>query len=422
MEFLLSNMVFTLTANKKIESQIEEHMKIIKETVLKRLDVKSIVLIGTFSRGEGAVFVEGGVAIPANDYDLYLIVGKHSPEKIIFDLQEECVIEIRKYILKKGGKEDLLGEFNVDFKCLTIKDIKNLPPFLRFYEMKNLKSIYGKNYLNLIEDYGSIPLSEGLRWIFNDASHIMDHLFLKSKKISFDDKTNYFLSKLYLCVVTSFLIIKRDIGISIIEKNKKMENYDLPIQDFKTKLKKYTRFRLNPKRVKQKETFFNFFEVQKDFESYFKFYLSKFIKFNEKDSWIKISEKIKEGLYKEYYAPYLEFYFRKFFKIKPPKFLLDVGAYLSQYYFSFKFGLHRSDFGNFKLKYFFQKDPGILIIASLPLLLFSIRKDGSFNNPMLMQLNENLNKIIESEKNLGWDELRKKYTKIYKLYYWQKFI
>jgi hypothetical protein len=60
-------------------------------------------------------------------------------------------------------------------------------------------------------------------------------------------------------------------------------------------------------------------------------------------------------------------------------------------------------------------------MASLPLLLFSIKENKIFNKKMIKQGNENLNIIIKSNSK-NWEELRKKYIKAYRLYFWQKFI
>jgi len=194
--------MYTLRKEKEADRQISEHLDIIKKEILSKLKVKSIILIGTYSRGEGSIFLDNRTIIPANDYDLYLVMDKCPHDNLIFELQEKSVKKIREYILEKLGDKRLLRGFNVDIKCLTLNQLQNLAPVLRFYEMRDTKTIYGNNYTGLIPKYGSLPLSEGLRLIFNEISHIFDYMTLKN----FDGKVNYFLSKAYLSIMTSFLI------------------------------------------------------------------------------------------------------------------------------------------------------------------------------------------------------------------------
>ena len=51
-------------------------MKIIVDIVLKYTDPVSIILLGSFGRGEGSVIIENNLVIPLKDYDLMLVTNE----------------------------------------------------------------------------------------------------------------------------------------------------------------------------------------------------------------------------------------------------------------------------------------------------------------------------------------------------------
>ena len=67
-------MLYNLHTNLIVNQTISSHLEIIKRCVLKILpNTLSILLVGSFGRGEGIVKREGNRFVPINDYDLICI-------------------------------------------------------------------------------------------------------------------------------------------------------------------------------------------------------------------------------------------------------------------------------------------------------------------------------------------------------------
>ncbi|MAG20539.1 hypothetical protein CL618_03850 [archaeon] len=163
------------TNNKEADKEIKKQLDLIVGEIKKRVDVVSIILAGGFGKGEGSFEIKDGKILPLNDYDIYIITKKKINEKILYEIEEESW---EKTGLKPYDEfrttTTQLDTFSIDLKNLTVKDLENLPPLLKIYELKRCSSILdGKDAREYIPDFGikDIPLSDGVRFLLNRISY-----------------------------------------------------------------------------------------------------------------------------------------------------------------------------------------------------------------------------------------------------------
>ena len=195
---------FTILKDSRVDSLVEAHLKIAIKEINKIDGVRSIILVGGFGRGEGSILVEDKNIIPLNDYDIYLI----SDENINEDVLNRTANKIEKKVGSKGFSlyEISAKDFYFDLRCIPIKKLKSLPPFIKYYEMKHASMvIWGENFLDQIPDYrpGDLPISEGIRFILNRLSSIfLWNPYLSGKLNGWQDWEHrvffYDISKLYI--------------------------------------------------------------------------------------------------------------------------------------------------------------------------------------------------------------------------------
>ena len=167
---------YTIYNQPWVDQQIQEHLNLAKEKIRQKLNnLVSIILVGGFGRGEGSVKLEEQKMIPVNDYDIYVILDKDL--KVKESVKQELIEEIEKEIGTSGFSlyEKSEKSFYFDIRFLNLYQLPNLPPFIKYYEMKHASCVlFGQDVRNLIPDYHSkdLPISEGLRFMLNRLSSI----------------------------------------------------------------------------------------------------------------------------------------------------------------------------------------------------------------------------------------------------------
>jgi len=307
------------TISKEADKKIAGDMEIICEEIRKKIpDTRSIILTGGFSRGEGPVKKIKWKFYPYNDYDLQVINEKKLSKKEV----DEISIEISQKLGYKGisnfypfkkENQTMEGCFYIDLKCDTAKDLKNLLPRIRNYELRNNSRIlFGEDLRNLIPDFKmeEIPLSEGAKLLLDRMSQMIEYYSVEGK---YDKEVlTYFIQQAYAACCTALLQLSRKYQIGYLTSMKILkETYkqDFPelyekIPDLDKKIEMFTRWKINPKKLPnqnvEKEWFIaknNLLEVSKYFFSKF---LNKKIETTDELSWAILNMR------KEFYNPYIK--------------------------------------------------------------------------------------------------------------------
>lgn len=77
-------MSYTQLKDKRIDNKIEQELRIVCEEVLRVVKPVSIILFGSYGRGEGSAEIREREVIVAKDYDILLVVRKRIPPSVIY--------------------------------------------------------------------------------------------------------------------------------------------------------------------------------------------------------------------------------------------------------------------------------------------------------------------------------------------------
>jgi hypothetical protein len=426
------------TISKKADAIIQEKIDLVVEGIKKRVPgLVAIFLAGGYGRGEGAFLEEKGKIRLVNDFDIYLITKKQLPDDFLEELGKEYSKKIGK-----GGLEhpqnpniqyDIDKFFNIDFRCVTLRRLKYLPPIVRYYELRNsAMSLYGRDISNLFPliNPKNMPYSEGMRLLMNR----MVALFLGAKKEWVKEKPRkdeerilkYYIQKAYLSCCESLLLSigefaptykKRAELFSKLDKEK-FSGLLKMLPKIEEKIEKATKYKLNPNLDKtdyKKEWFI----ARKYITETLKYIVSRKIG-KENLSLIQLQKIIEREIPKIYYEDYSRFMLKRLkMNIKPFRFLLSrlMSFSLSFFYF---INLRKSE-NKFYFKSLFN-DVGLKIMSLTPLVLLSLKEDGSIKEGYLGYFEKSIKSIFPVEKISSWEEMKEIYLKIYKLYYLMRFV
>jgi predicted nucleotidyltransferase len=164
-------MPFTRYNDPKIENEILRQLNLIVSHLLhykRKLKIVSIVLGGSFGRGEGSVIVKNGRIKTLNDYDIFIVVKNSMLQYYVnYVLLEKSL----KYLYKKYPYLPY-----IEFFLIKKNELHKLPPKVLYYELKHgSKILYGDNVLKEIRNYQpkDIPLIEGVILLFNRAVSLL---------------------------------------------------------------------------------------------------------------------------------------------------------------------------------------------------------------------------------------------------------
>jgi len=169
-------MKYTLHNNTVIEQKVAQDITSIKEKIVaegKRWGIVSLILYGGFGRGEGSVVVEGDNIRPLNDYD-FLAVSRHPlPNYLSF----------KRFI---QGLDSRVSGYTIDVMIRPLWFMKRRHPSVFYYELKNSgKVLWGRDVLSLIPqiEAGDIPLSDGIRTLFNRLMSLLEAYGVEDNKL-----------------------------------------------------------------------------------------------------------------------------------------------------------------------------------------------------------------------------------------------
>ena len=429
---------------KEADKCIQAYLDAAAKDIVKAIpDVISIILMGGYGRGEGAVLRRGKRYMPVNDFDMYIVTKKLLPDKFLEDLATE--------ISKKfgwGGKahaeafETANYEFkkflHIDIRCLEESKLHYLPPTVRYFEMKYAgKVIYGKNTLLDFPEIkeNEIPISEGLRLVMNrymlmlisfKQDYIMDR-----KAISDEEKKilYYYIGKAYFTACENLLILAGKFKATYWERAyemKKIYKKEFPETARKhpglvEKIFFYLNYKKDMKPIKG-DYVKEWFEARDTLGEIAKMALSKLLNKNiENKDWIETYRIMKNNLEMPYFEPYARFFLKKYhlnnFVLR---WLLSRSAMA---FFSYKYSLRMNEnYKTSKLRYLRLHDPGVKILAMTFLVMFSIDENCNINKDMLAILNKDLKDVYISEYLNDWAAAKNNYLFAQRTYFLMRFV
>ena len=161
--------------NEKVNEKVKGIIDELKEEIINRFHPKSIILSGSFGRGEATVIENGGKLKFLSDCEIIII-----PYKYIFNRRKIDEFELNFY-RRTGLKINIWGWTQTLYLVLPFLN-KKIKPTMINYDLKcGSKVIYGKNYLEKIPNFKpeEIPLWEGIRLLFNRMAEALEYFSLE---------------------------------------------------------------------------------------------------------------------------------------------------------------------------------------------------------------------------------------------------
>lgn len=265
-------------------------------------------------------------------------------------------------------------------------------PLLRFYDIKNGSlTFYGKDPTPAFPVISpkDMHAPDGLKLLFNECTHLLEILDedVLRENATLNEKfiLTYFISKVYSSICTSLLILEGVMKPNINDRvkifadiyEKKFPEIKKKIPNLPGKIKGFVEIRRDAKFSPALKNPTNaFFELQKDMEVIFRYYLKRMIGVPHNALWNHIYYEINRKMWKVYYSPYIEFMFKKKTGFPLPKPISSVLSYFAKYHLNSKFREHSEG-----LTYNFRFprevcDRGLGIISLMLIVFFSKERRG----------------------------------------------
>ncbi len=395
----------TYTISRKVDKTVEKHLEIIKKIIIENCSPRSIILFGSYGKGEGTIFNNQ----PFNDYDIYIVEDKKRDDAFYDNLGKKASAAIgyggEEFIETTGEPYDKNKFFHVDIRGLSYKSLSKIKKGQRAFELKYASQIlYGEDArLKITIEESEISLSEGWRHVFNKSCLLLLSMnkerfngnFQKDEKLIIV----YYSVKALISCCEILLMLKNRFKPTYQERNKLFkELYQSELPDLVKRIDFATKLKLNFQISKIKDVI-SFWKEARDSLFFVIYLLSKTIGIEEKDK-IKLLRGIYKKLPFEYFDPYLPSH-----KLYPLQYLLNLKYYLRTRHFK---------------TLTTWRDPGVRIFFPAFLLLYAIESDDEFKS-LSSEIKFYLSKLAPIIED-SFEGYRKAALYAYGKYYTQKLI
>jgi len=395
----------TYTTSKEVDKIVGKHLEVINKIILENCSPKTIILFGSYGKGEGTIFNNK----PFNDYDIYIVEDKKRNDEFYEELGKKASKEIgfggEEFIETLNESYDRNKFFHVDIRGLQYKKLNKLKKGQRTFEIKYAsKILYGEDVRSKINvEESDISLSEAWRHAFNKSCLLL--LSMNKERLNNNFKNDerliiaYYSIKTFLACCDILLILRNRFKPTYQERNKLFkELYSSEFPELVKKIDFATKLKLNFQISKIKDVV-KFWKEARDTLYFAVYLLAKTLGIEEKD---KI--KLMQGIYKKlpfaYFDPYLPSH-----KLYPAQYLLN-----------FKYFLRTKHFKTLTT----WRDPGIRIFFPAFLLLYAIESEEEFK-ALSIEIRNYLSKLAKINGST-FEDYRKAALYSYGKYYTQKLI
>jgi hypothetical protein len=373
---------------KKTDIFIEQLLKpVVAEIVQYVPEVVSVLLVGSFGKGEGSVIEDDyGNFAPLKDFDFLLIFNHKIPHDRIRNLTQN----LRKNLAIKGSDGFAYTSFTVDINATTIRRINSFPD-ITTYEAKSSHLLYGKeNREKITINREDIPLRSGARILFQKAISLIGQLpttnYIYERRVP-DDKKNMFIYaclKVFVELGTALTILGEIYAPSVRERSVSLKkNYKTlfpelyeKFPDLAEKIYQYTKLKLVPDFKKFNDPISLWFSARKYHKEVLKYYMQKYLNVESSD-WFDFCLRTRYRLKQEFYTPIVYHYFQAKLGVRPGKRLCSLLNSAFQLYDNFQYEKNKIGYGqNLFKKRFSTRSPCIEFFIATLFILHSIKEDG----------------------------------------------
>jgi hypothetical protein len=411
---------YTVYSEKKIDDTIQADLDIICHEILKNLMPVSILLAGSFGRGEGSILVVDGRVQPMHDYDILVIVDKKIPEQMLRKI--ESTIHHRFEFRQPASRESEFPEFSIHVFQTTPEDIVSYAN-AGSYEIKaGSRLLYGEDIRDTIPlTKNDIPVASGFHFLFQKFQMLAQFSF-KNLKEAPDGmkKVNlvYQCGKTYIDMGTALSILGGFYRPSYRERNsffpaefeKNFPDLKKQIPDLEKKIDFFTRLKLRPDPdvINSLDPVALWFGTLQDLMTVTRYYLQTCHGKCSPDDISAFSSALYSYTRKEYFREQLGYYIRVKYGIHSNLGAILVNALYQRYtalefYFRLK-GQNRHTLHGL------LETPILKFYSLTPVLLSAINQKGEVDPHLMEYFRTEFGKIVDdrplSGHELDWDYAR----------------
>lgn len=210
---------FTASENPDVEESVESHLSRIVEGICERVDPLSVILRGSFGRGEGSVLAEDSGLTFLSDYEISVVSGSALHRRILRELSEEATLCL-------GVKTEITwmrrGRI-LNNRSNNLAYTSDLPNIATYELRHGSQTLYGRDLLAQAPtiEPKNIPLESGIRLLVNRMAEALDDAPGASVDILDRLEAVRRLSKVILACGESILLAWEAYHYSYAERNRR---------------------------------------------------------------------------------------------------------------------------------------------------------------------------------------------------------
>lgn len=417
---------YTALEDPRVDEYIDGYLKRVIEVILQDLPaIRSIILAGSFGKGEGSVVIDSEGVKPLRDFDIVVVFREKTPPLgIIKNVQKS--LQERFCSMKVQDKYYLSNDLIPELKATTLQNINSLPDIFT-YDLKKCQIIYGEDLRSKIKwELDDLPLRTNARALFQKAIALIGafHTEYLNAEIPPHLRDSFLreTSRAYIeiCVGLCLLANRYDSSsIRRLETLREIYRTEFPdlyekVPDLVEKVVASTRYKLDPANNRISVNLLDYwFDTRDDLGEVIKYYYGRYLNLSFRN-WVQFSADLETNLTREYYLPVIEAFLRN--RNLPANFLV---LNLSNLLFNVKENLEYSRLAlgerhlSMPLLYGLSS-PVIKVFSVTPLVLFSVNRDGSVNSQSIDMALKKLKFVklnCKQYKNV-WEEARSKFLEV----------
>jgi len=418
---------YTILEDPRIDEYIDSYLERVVEAIFEcipRAHIRSIILGGSFGKGEGSVIVNDQEVKPQRDFDLGIIMRRNTPPRYVVKIIQKrlkdrfCSINDPDYHLM----DNLIPEIGVT----TLENINSLPD-IATYDLKNCKVIYGEDIRSKIKwELKDLPLRTNARALFQKGIALIGTFRSEylSGEIPPQLRTSFLreTSRAYIEICVGLCLLAKRYDWSCIKRLETLRKiYRTEFKDLYEKVPHLidkieisTKYKLDPtNNAINVDPLKYWFETRDDLGEVMKFYFGRYLNIHF-ENWVQFSACIEKRMTREYYVPVVNA-FLKNRNLSPILFISNLANLLFNAKENIEYSLSNVKNGHLSLPLLINiSSPAIKAFAIVPLLLFSVapdkKIDSSYVNLALKKLR--FVKSENSEIEDPWTEARHKFLKL----------
>lgn len=416
---------YTILKDARVDEYIDGYLEEVVETLRESVSgIRSIILAGSFGKGEGSVFVDSLEVKPLRDFDLVIIFRKKAPPmNLIKNIQVQ--LQHRFCSMKVRDEYHLMNNLIPEIKVTTLEKINSLPD-ISTYDLKKCKVLYGEDIRPKIKwKLRDLPLRTNARALFQKAIALIGAFHIKylngqmppHLKDSFLRET----SRAYIEICVGLCLLAKQYNWSCIQRletlrqiyrNEFSDLYER-IPDLVDKIETSTRYKLDPANNRINANLLDYwFETRDDLGEVMKYYFSKYLNMSFRN-WMQFAVSLERNLTREYYLPVINALLknrglpRNYFVLKLLNLLFNIKENIEYSKLAF-----RDRKISIPLLYG-TASPAIKVFSTTPLILFSINRDRTINFEYVDIALRKLEfvKLGNKKHENPWEEARSKFLK-----------